>query len=154
MSLASQSLASRAKARSAGSGRRYDWAGYLYLLPAFVILTVFHIIPVINAVTLSLRTGPTAHLTFTGLTNYQTALGSEFWKSLLVTLYFAAGTVPVTMAIALVLAYLLFQGIRAKGLLRVIYFLPYITSTVASAAVWAWVFDPQAGILKIRLYRF
>ena len=53
------------------------------------------------------------------------------------------------MAIALVLAYLLFQGIRAKGLFRVIYFLPYITSTVASAAVWAWVYDPQSGILKI-----
>jgi len=138
-----------ANARAGSRSRHMDWAAYLYLLPAFVILAAFHFLPVINALWLSLNTGPTVRLTFTGLKNYQTALGADFWKSIGVTVYFALGTVPVTMAIALVLAYLLFQGIRAKGLLRVIYFLPYVTSTVASAAVWAWVYDPQAGILKI-----
>jgi len=135
--------------RPSVSRRHIDWDAYLYLLPAFAILAVFHIWPVINAFYISLHTGPVVRLTFVGLANYQTALGSDFWKSLQVTVYFALGTVPVTMAIALVLAYLLFQGIRAKGLFRVIYFLPYITSTVASAAVWAWVYDPQSGILAI-----
>jgi multiple sugar transport system permease protein len=119
------------------------------LLPAFAILALFHVWPVVNAIYVSLNTGPVVHMRFAGLANYQTALGSDFWKSLQTTVYFALGTVPVTMAIALVLAYLLFQGIRAKGLFRVIYFLPYITSTVASAAVWAWVYDPQSGILAI-----
>lgn len=149
MGLVNPFVSIRAAARPLARRSRYDWAAYFYLLPAFLILTVFHIVPVANAVYISLHTGPTAHLVFTGLRNYQSALGSEFWKSLQVTLYFAAGTVPVTMVIALLLAYLLFQGIRARGLFRVIYFLPYITSTVASAAVWAWVYDPQAGILKI-----
>ncbi len=143
------SISVRAAARPVARRSHYDWAAYLYLLPAFLILTVFHIVPVLNAVYISLHTGPTVHLTFTGLRNYQAALSADFWQSLRVTLYFAAGTVPVTMAIGLLLAYLLFQGIRARGLFRVIYFLPYITSTVASAAVWAWVYDPQAGILKI-----
>lgn len=149
MSVVNPFVSVGAAARPAARRRRYDWEAYLYLLPAFLILILFHAVPVLNAFYISLHTGPTAHLTYTGLTNYKAALGSDFWKSLQVTLYFAVGTVPVTMAIALGLAYLLFQGIRAKGLLRVIYFLPYITSTVASAAVWAWVFDPQAGILKI-----
>lgn len=149
MSLVNPFVSVRAAARPAAGRRHYDWEAYLYLLPAFLILVVFHIVPVVNAFYISLNTGPTVHLTFAGLRNYQMALGSEFWKSLQVTLYFAAGTVPVTMAIALLLAYLLFQGIRARGLFRVIYFLPYITSTVASAAVWAWVYDPQSGILKI-----
>ncbi len=149
MSLVNPFITVRAAAQPAARRRRYDWEAYLYLLPAFLILAVFHIWPVLNALYISLHTGPTVHLTFTGLKNYQTALGSDFWKSLQITLYFAIGTVPVTMAIALVLAYLLFQGIRAKGLFRTLYFLPYITSTVASAAVWAWVYDPQAGILKI-----
>jgi multiple sugar transport system permease protein len=139
----------RLAARPAAGRRRTDWAAYLYLLPAFVILGLFHIVPVLNALYISLNTGPVTHLTFVGLRNYQDALSADFWQSLRVTLYFAIGTVPVTMAIGLLLAYLLFQGIRARGLFRVIYFLPYITSTVASAAVWAWVYDPQAGILKL-----
>ena len=148
MNVTNPFTAARAAARPARM-RRYDWSAYLYLLPAFLILGAFHILPVLNAIYISLHTGPTVHLTYTGLKNYQTALGAEFWTSLRVTIYFALGTVPVTMALALVLAYLLFQGIRARGLFRVIYFLPYITSTVASAAVWAWVYDPQSGILKI-----
>lgn len=149
MSLVKPLVTVTASATPESRRRRYDWEAYLYLLPAFLILGVFHIWPVLNALYISLHTGPTVRLAYAGLKNYQTALGSEFWKSLQITLYFALGTVPVTMGIALVLAYLLFQGIRAKGLFRVIYFLPYITSTVASAAVWAWVYDPQAGILKI-----
>ncbi len=149
MALVNPFASVRAAARPEARRRRYDWEAYLYLLPAFVILALFHIVPVINAFYISLHTGPVVRLTWAGLANYQTALSADFWESLEVTLYFAGGTVPLTMAIALVLAYLLFQGIRLKGLFRVIYFLPYITSTVASAAVWAWVYDPQSGILKI-----
>jgi multiple sugar transport system permease protein len=149
LSLVNPFVAVQAHTPAAAKRRRYDWEAYLYLLPAFAILGLFHIWPVLNALYISLNTGPTVHLTFAGLKNYQTALGADFFKSLQTTVYFAVGTVPVTMVIALVLAYLLFQGIRAKGLFRVIYFLPYITSTVASAAVWAWVYDPQSGILKI-----
>jgi multiple sugar transport system permease protein len=129
---------------------RIEPTAYLYLLPAFIILGLFHLFPVINALRISLYSGPTTNLAqFVWLDNYHTALGRDFWQSLQVTTYFALGTVPVTMATALMLAVLLFQGIAAKGPLRVIYFLPYITSTVASAAVWAWVFEPQSGVLKV-----
>jgi multiple sugar transport system permease protein len=60
----------------------------------------------------------------------------NWWEGLLVTVYYSTGTVPIQLAISLLLSVLLFQKIRGKGLFRLIYFLPYITPTVAAAAVF------------------
>ncbi len=126
---------------------RSQWFAYLYLLPALVILTVFHIIPVGYAVWISMQSGAVRRFQFTGLSNYGRALSApEFWSALQTTLFYTLGTVPLTMALALAIAYLLFQKIRGRGVYRTIYFMPYIISTVASAIVWAWVFDPRTGL--------
>lgn len=94
-------------------------------------------------------------LQFVGFDNYLRALNApEFWSALQITLFYALGTVPLTMVLALGIAYLLFQKIRARSLYRAIYFLPYIISTVASAIVWAWVFDPRNGIANHLLALF
>lgn len=60
----------------------------------------------------------------------------NWWEGLLVTVYYSIGTVPFQLGISLLLAVLLFQKIRGKGIFRLIYFLPYITPTVAAAAVF------------------
>jgi multiple sugar transport system permease protein len=60
----------------------------------------------------------------------------NWWEGLLVTVYYSIGTVPIQLGISLLLAVLLFQDIRGKGMFRLIYFLPYITPTVAAAAVF------------------
>jgi multiple sugar transport system permease protein len=60
----------------------------------------------------------------------------NWWEGLLVTVYYSIGTVPIQLGISLMLAALLFQNIRGKGVFRLIYFLPYITPTVAAAAVF------------------
>src|SRR2546427_8105360 len=52
------------------------------------------------------------------------------------------------MAIALVIAYLLFQKMRGRGIYRTVYSLPYVTSPVAAAAVFVWVFPPQYGLVN------
>jgi multiple sugar transport system permease protein len=52
------------------------------------------------------------------------------------------------LGIALVLAYLLFQNIRGKSIYRMLFFMPYITSTVASAAVWAFLYSPDKGLIN------
>jgi len=61
---------------------------------------------------------------------------ADWWQGLQVTVFYAVGTVPFQLGISLVLATLLFQQIRGKSLYRLIYFLPYITPTVATAAVF------------------
>lgn len=72
----------------------------------------------------------------------------RWWEGLLVTVYYSVGTVPIQLAISLILAVLLFQKIRGKGLFRLIYFLPYITPAVAAAAVFRVFFSgrPTAPI--------
>ena len=72
----------------------------------------------------------------------------NWWEGLLVTVYYSIGTVPIQLAISLILAVLLFQKIRGKGLFRLIYFLPYITPTVAAAAIFRVFFSgrPTAPI--------
>jgi ABC-type sugar transport system permease subunit len=76
------------------------------------------------------------------------AVGSErFLSSLVRTLYYALGTIPVQIALALVLATMLFQKIKGKEGFRMIYFLPYVTPQVAAAVVFAQIFSPRGSSL-------
>lgn len=126
---------------------KYDWIAYLYLAPAVLILTVFHILPAFYAFWISTQGGRIRNFRFIGLDNYISALQApEFWGALQNTLFYVLGTVPVTLALGLFVAYLLFQKIRGRGVYRVIYFMPHIISAVASAIVWAWVFNPTGGV--------
>jgi len=127
--------------------RRVDWIAYVYLFPALLILTVFHILPAGYALWISTQGGRIRAFRFIGLDNYLSALQApEFWGALGNTVWYVIGTVPVTMGVGLFIAYLLFQKIRGRGVYRVIYFLPHVISAVASAIVWAWVFNPTGGI--------
>ncbi len=80
-----------------------------------------------------------------------TAGDKKWWEGLLTTVYYSVGTVPFQLGISLLLAAMLFQNIRGKGLFRLIYFLPYITPTVAAAAIFRIFFAgrPSAPINSI-----
>jgi len=69
---------------------------------------------------------------------------ADWWDGLRVTVFYSVGTVPFQLGISLVLATLLFQEIRGKSLFRLIYFLPYITPAVATAAVFRAFFSGRA----------
>jgi len=117
---------------------------YLYLLPAAAVLGVFSILPLVYGFGVSLCRYGLAFERFVGLGNYYRALiDTEFHQSLLVTIYYVIGTVPAGLILSYLIAGLLFQKLRARGMYRTIYFLPYVTSTVAAAAVWKWIFHPN-----------
>ena len=133
------------------AGKRNEPIAYLFLLPATVILTVFHFFPIFYSLYISLHNWRTSRGkgAFVGADNYTDAIGAqEFWRALGNTAYYVLGTVPLTLAIALLLAYLLFQKVRFLSFFRTIYFLPYVTSTVAAAAIWLWIFNARSGILN------
>lgn len=71
------------------------------------------------------------------------ASDEDVWEGLLITSYYALGTVPFQLTIALFLALLLYQNLPGKEVFRIIYFLPYVTPTVASAAVFRLLFSPR-----------
>ncbi|MFN8441223.1 MAG: sugar ABC transporter permease [Caldilineaceae bacterium] len=67
----------------------------------------------------------------------------NFLDSLPITFYYAVGSVPLQLAISLVLAYILFQQIRGKEIFRIIFFLPYVTPVIATAMVFRYIFSPR-----------
>ena len=77
----------------------------------------------------------------------------DFYRSLLVTVYFSAGTVPIQLAIAVILAYLLFQDIRFKGLFRVVFFIPYMAPSVAAAGIFQVLFSARDSSIVNRVLR-
>lgn len=77
------------------------------------------------------------------------AAGDEqFLNSLIITIFYAVGSVPLQLIIALVLAYILFQNIKGKELFRMIFFLPYVTPVVTTAVVFRIIFSPRETSLS------
>jgi multiple sugar transport system permease protein len=85
---------------------------------------------------------------FLGLPSMLENGDEDLFNSLAITFMYSMGTVPFQIVLSFVLAFILFQDIRGKTAWRIIYFLPYVTVTVASAAVWQSIFDPTKGIIN------
>lgn len=133
----------------ARSAKRKQPVAYLFLLPALLVLVVFSFFPLFYAFYISLHQWKLRQGAYLALANYGRALHTaDFWEAFGNTVYFVIGTVPVTMALALLMAYLLFQKVRFLSFFRTVYFLPYITSTVAAAAIWVWIFNARTGVLN------
>jgi len=130
--------------RQPGAGRwRETLRGYLYVGPAAAILGLFCIFPVCYAFYVSLHDWGLRKQGFVGLRNYTRAFRDpEFGRAMLVTVFYVLGTVPVGIVLGLLVANLLAQRIRGRSIYRTIYFLPYVTSVVAAAAVWIWILYP------------
>ncbi|MBN1231344.1 MAG: ABC transporter permease subunit [Anaerolineales bacterium] len=65
----------------------------------------------------------------------------DLWSGLKVTIFFSLGTVPFQLGISLFLSILLFQNLKGSNILRIIFFLPYVTPAIASAAVFKQLFS-------------
>jgi len=124
---------------------RESLVAYAYIAPAAIILGAFCLYPLCYVFVMSLtRYWVTDNVQFVGLANYARLLfRGDFFDSFRITVFYAIGTIPVTLILSFLIANLLFQKLRGLGLYRTVYFLPYITSTVAAAMVWAWIFHPD-----------
>lgn len=128
----------------------------LFLGPALTALLVFLVIPIFASFALSVTDFDVYALTdwsrtrFVGLSNFQELLSDPlFWRSLLNTLYCLVVAMPLTVAISLGVAMLINrEKTRFKGLFRVVYFLPFVTNTVAIAVVWSWILNMHYGVLN------
>lgn len=136
--------------------KRRGWgdgpAAAVLLLPSLMVLTVFFVVPMFSSVYMSLFGGRHGRGDFIGLGNYVEAMGNaDFRQSLLVTLYYVLGVVPCTLLLSLPVAFGLHRIVAGRGLLRSLYFLPYVTSAVAAAMVWRALFNPQSGVANLLL---
>jgi multiple sugar transport system permease protein len=127
---------------------------WLFILPALVVIGIFKLLPAFGALYLSLFRWDIVQGPFRGLDNYADWLWASptraeaFWRSLSTTFTYLIITVPLEIAAAMVVAYLLFQKMRGRGLYRTLFYLPYVTSVVAAAVVFNWLFHPQYGLVN------
>lgn len=130
--------------------RRAPITPYLFLAPMVVGLLVFRVIPIgVSFFASFTHWNVIAPPQWAGLANYREMLGSaDFWRVLGNTGLFAAMYVPGVMAIGLALAVLVNRQLRGITFFRGLFFLPYITSIVAVALAWRWVFSTRFGLLN------
>jgi len=131
-------------------------AAYFFLAPALISIFVFFFIPVIAAFIISFTDfdiyslGNYGYLRFVGLKNYSNLLSDElFWTSLKNTFYFVLAASPLSIAVSLGAALILNSKlVKLKGLFRLSYFIPVVTTLVAVAIVWRFIYHPRFGILN------
>jgi multiple sugar transport system permease protein len=131
---------------------RQTRTGYLFVLPCIMFFVVTFMWPAGYSLYLSFHkfsfTGPPV---FEGLRAYQSVLHDGlFWSSMQRTLYLLLLTVPATLilSLALALAFTSLVGGATRSFFRAVYFLPVITSAVAVAFVWRWLYDGQNGLVN------
>ncbi|MCC6177532.1 MAG: sugar ABC transporter permease [Chloroflexi bacterium] len=123
--------------------------GYVFLAPALLLLGLFQLFPIVYGMYISACDWRLGCTQIIGLGNYTRAVNDPAtWRALLTTATYSLITVPVQLSIGFLIAVLLYQHIRGREIYRVVLFLPYITSTVASAAVWSYIYSPDNGLLN------
>lgn len=131
-------------------------AAIVLLLPAMTLITVFYLVPVAGAVVLSATDfdiysiGDASATRFIGVGNYRDLLGNAlFWRALTNTLYYSLVGGPLTILVALGAALLLNARLaRFKPLFRTIYFAPVVTTIVAVAVVFRFLYHARVGLLN------
>lgn len=122
-----------------------------FLTPTVIIFVTFILFPVIFSFYLSFHEWNmfSNEATYVGLDNYSKMFQSEeFWSVLKNTGIYTLGTVPLNMALALLVAIALNKKIKGKKFLRTAFFAPVIISPVAAAVIWRWIYDPNYGLLN------
>jgi multiple sugar transport system permease protein len=134
-------------------GRLAAWG---FAAPALAVIGAFFLLPVAAALALSFTDfdlyalADVRNLRFVGLDNYLALLHTPlFWKSLGNTLYFVAVGVPLSIAVSLAAAMLLNSPLaRAQAFFRTALFAPVVTTLVAVAVVWRYLFHTRYGLIN------
>ncbi len=131
--------------------------GLIFLSPWLIGITVFYIIPFVASFGFSLvefNLAVPEDTSFVGLENWRRALFDDpnTYESFGVTFLFAAISLPLTMAFALLLALLMnTKSVRGKALFRTLFFMPTMVPLVAAVLIWGGVLNEQTGWINLLL---
>ena len=124
--------------------------GWLLLLPAAVLLAAFTHYPAVATLGQSLFTTGTAlrPAEFTGLDNYRFMLEDEvFWRVLENNVWYAAGTIPASIALAMLMAVWVNRRLPLRSFVRMSYFTPTVLPMIAVANIWLFFYTPDIGLI-------
>ncbi|MFC7738434.1 carbohydrate ABC transporter permease [Roseomonas sp. GCM10028921] len=125
--------------------------GWLLLMPAMLLLIAFTHWPAVASFIESFSSTPRPRRPsrFVGVANYEQMLADPvFWQSLVNNLWFALGTIPLAIGLALLMAIWVNDRIPGRTFARMAYFTPTILPMIAVANIWLFFYTPQYGLLE------
>jgi sn-glycerol 3-phosphate transport system permease protein len=132
--------------------RTKQWLyGWLLLLPAMALLALFTHYPALATLWHSFQSTPKGGrpAVWVGLDNYeQLAADPIFWQALANNLWFALGTIPASIALALTMAVWVNGRLPGRAFLRLAYFTPTVLPMIAVANIWLFFYTPEYGLLE------
>jgi len=134
-------------------------AAWLFLSPAMVAIAIFFVVPVLSALIMSFTDfdiyalGNLNNVRFMGFKNYIRIFETPlFWVAMKNTFYFVIVGAPLSVFVSLGAALMVNSKLaKFKPFYRTVYFLPVVTSLVAVAIVWRYLFHPAHGLLNYAL---
>jgi multiple sugar transport system permease protein len=126
---------------------------YLFIAPNLMLFTVFVFFPLLYAAYISVHQWSLIDTPeFVAAKNYTRLVSDgQFWQALKNTVIYSVATVPTSLFLGLMLAIGLNRNLVARSLLRSLYFLPVVVSSVATAVIAAWLFNDNYGIVNALL---
>jgi multiple sugar transport system permease protein len=134
------------------AGRR-TVTGYIFIAPFILGFVLWFLIPALTSLWLVFQNwNMIAPAKFIGFDNFKRIVSdSLFWQSLKVTTVYTIVSVPLSLALAFLLALLLNAKVRGIAVFRTLYYLPSIVPAVANAVLWAWILNSEFGLLNVLL---
>lgn len=143
------------RTRTGFFSRENERVGYLFVAPASAHLLLFMVFPIGFSIYLSLHNWNSPDVLdapFVGLANYlRLTKDSAFWHAMTNTLWYVVLSVPLGMAVSLLMAVVVNRKMPAINFFRGVFFLPVITSWVAISVVWITLLSPNSGVVNYLL---
>lgn len=137
--------------------RREQRTGWILVLPALIMLLLVFAYPILRAFWLSFYTqnlGTQLQRIFSGFSNYQRMIGDgRFWQSMWNTTIFTVSSVSLELILGIVVALVLNQAFRGRGIVRTITLMPWALPTALMGIAWAWIFNDRYGVINDILRR-
>jgi multiple sugar transport system permease protein len=155
-----QDAARNRPAGASGRGiRPSGWVGLAFIAPNLLGVIAFTLIPLVSVIVLAFTdwnvVSGLGGISFNGLDNFvDIARDPGFWNAVSLTLVYAGVSVPLTVLLGMGLAIALNRPLPGRGVLRAIFFLPYIVNTVAIGMTWLMLMNPSAGLVNQTLELF
>ncbi|SDQ21192.1 carbohydrate ABC transporter permease [Virgibacillus salinus] len=125
---------------------------YLFFIPGLILYSIFFLFPTVSALYYSFTDwdGISADFNYVGFANYERAVTGDsiFMKSVGNNLEFMIFVAIFQTLVALIFAIILVKNTKVNYYLRALFFFPTILSSVSVAFIWAFVYDPNLGILN------
>ncbi len=126
---------------------------FLFLAPALFFFTLYIIAPIPVSFFYSLHNWDgISQRTFVGLRNWAELIKDPvFWRALRNNVILVVISIAVQLPLGIILAVLLTSGLRFTRLLKTVYFMPYLMSSVAIGMLWRYIYEPNFGLLNMFL---